>query len=37
MAAETAKPSDKPRLERWPEAFLDPSTIPYLLGLGGGL
>jgi len=37
MAAESAKPSDKPRLERWLESLLDPSTIHYLLGLGGGL
>ena len=37
MAAETAQPGEKPRLERWLEALLDPRTIHYLLGLGGAL
>jgi hypothetical protein len=37
MSVETAKPGEKPRLERWLEALLDPKTIHYLLGLGGGL
>jgi hypothetical protein len=37
MSAEPAKPGEKPRLERWLEALLDPKTIHYLLGLGGAL